>query len=357
MDFRIGIATSSDSWRLAQRAEELGFTHAWFFDTQMITGDCFVAMAGAALKTSRIRLGTGVLVPSNRIAAVTANALATLNGMAPGRIDFGIGTGFSAHRAMGLGAVKLADMEEYIRVVYALLRGETVETPIEGKQHKIRFLNPEIGLINNRDPIPLHISAYGPRSQALTAKLGAGWKSFVSDVPGAMNAIESMQQSWLAARRVQSDLCATAWTCGCVLADGEPADSPRAVAQAGPRAAVLLHRAADFDMEGWQNTSPVPQEVAAEIAGYVEMARRYEPPDARYLTNHRGHFVFVKPEERKFVTAELIRRTTFTATEQALKQRVEALREGGWNQLVIAITPGEERALEDWARIKRAFDQ
>src|SRR5271169_1277189 len=110
-------------------------------------------------------------------------------------------------------------------------------------------------------------------------------------------------------------------------------------------------------MEGWQNTSPVSQEVAAEIAGYVEMARLYEPSDARYLTNHRGHFVFVKPEEQKFVTAELIRRTTFTATEQALKQRVEALREVGWNQLVIAITPGEERALDDWASIKRAFDQ
>src|SRR5208283_4073361 len=92
------FGASSDSWKLAQRAEELGFTHAWFFDTQMITGDCFVAMAAAALKTSRIRLGTGVLVPSNRIAAVTANAFATLNGIAPGRIDFGIGTGFSARR-------------------------------------------------------------------------------------------------------------------------------------------------------------------------------------------------------------------------------------------------------------------
>jgi len=171
-----------------------------------------------------------------------------------------------------------------------------------------------------------------------------------------MNAIEGMQQSWLDARRVQSDLYATAWTCGCVLAEGESADSPRAMAQAGPRAAVLLHRAADFDMEGWENTSPVPEEVAAEVAGYVEMARCYEPPDARYLTNHRGHFVFVKPEERKFVTAELIRRTTFTATEQALKQRVEALREAGWCQLVIAITPGEEQAIEDWARIKRAFE-
>src|SRR3954465_7472837 len=74
MDFGIGIATSHDSWKLAQRAEELGFTHAWFYDTQMITADCFVAMGAAAMKTNRIRLGTGVLVPSNRIAAVAANA-------------------------------------------------------------------------------------------------------------------------------------------------------------------------------------------------------------------------------------------------------------------------------------------
>src|ERR1700731_3468185 len=146
MDFGIGIATSSDSWKLGQRGEDLGFTPTKFFATQMITGACFVAMAAAALKPSRIRLGTGVLVPSNRIAAVTANAFATLTGLAPGRIDFGIGPGFSARRAMGLNAVRLADMEEYIRVVYGLLNNRTVETPIEGKQRKIRFLNPEIGL-------------------------------------------------------------------------------------------------------------------------------------------------------------------------------------------------------------------
>ena len=58
MEFGIGIATSSDSWRLAQRAEELGFTHAWFYDTQMITADPFVAMGAAATRTDRIRLGT-----------------------------------------------------------------------------------------------------------------------------------------------------------------------------------------------------------------------------------------------------------------------------------------------------------
>src|SRR6201996_9451320 len=156
MDFGIGIATSHDSWKLAQRAEELGFTHAWFFDTQMITADCFVAMGAAALKTSRIHLGTGVLVPSNRIAPVTANAFATLNGMAPGRIDFGVGTGFSARRAMGLGAMKLAEMEEYIRVVYALLNGEMTEAEVDpGVCKKLKFLNPELGLINIKDPVRL----------------------------------------------------------------------------------------------------------------------------------------------------------------------------------------------------------
>lgn len=355
MEFGIGIATSSDSWKLAQRAEELGFTHAWFYDTQMITADCFVAMGAAAMKTSRIRLGTGVLVPSNRIAPVTANAFATLNGMAPGRLDFGVGTGFSARRAMGLNAMKLADMEEYIRVVYGLLNGETLETEVEGKRRKIRFLNPDAGLFNVTDPIKLHVSAYGPKSQKLVAKMGAAWKTFIQDVPGAIEGLESMRRDWAEAGQSASDLYSTAWVCGCVLENGEPADSPRAMRQAGPRAAVLLHRAADLDMNGWKNTSPVPPSTQESIDGYIGLARTFEPSDARYLMNHRGHFVFVKPEEKQFVNAELIRRTTFTATEQELKQRIEALRDAGYSQFVIPITPGEERAIEDWARIKRAF--
>src|ERR1700676_3963435 len=158
MEFGIGIATSSESWKLAQRAEELGFTHAWFYDTQMITADCFVAMGAAALKTSRIPLGTGVLVPSNRLAAVTANAFATLNAMAPGRIDFGVGTGFSARRAMGLGAVKLAALEEYVRAVMALLREQTIWAEFEGQTRLIRLLNSDFGLINTRDPIGLYVA-------------------------------------------------------------------------------------------------------------------------------------------------------------------------------------------------------
>ena len=184
MEFGIALPTAADSWKLAKRAEELGFSHAWFYDTQMLSADCFVAMGAAAVNTKRIRLGTGVLVPSNRIAPVTANALASLNSLAPGRIDFGIGTGFTARRAMGFGAIKIKDMETYIHQVYGLLAGKTVDFEMEGQSRKIRFLNPELDLFNTRDPIALHLSAFGPRTRALTARLKAGWIDFVGSVDG-----------------------------------------------------------------------------------------------------------------------------------------------------------------------------
>ena len=56
MDFGIALATSAASWKVVQRAEELGFSNAWFYDTQMLSADCFVAMGAAAVKTNRIRL-------------------------------------------------------------------------------------------------------------------------------------------------------------------------------------------------------------------------------------------------------------------------------------------------------------
>lgn len=355
MEFAIAIATDADSWKLAARAEELGFAAAWFYDTQMLSADCFVAMGAAAVKTDRIRLGTGVLIPSNRIAPVTANALATLNKLAPGRVDFGVGTGFTGRRAMGLGAIKLAEMADYIWIVEGLIAGETLETEIEGRTRRIRFLNPDLGLINTEDPIALHVSAYGPRSRALAAKLGAGWLYFAGDTATAASHAGQMREAWTAAGRDPDDLQSTAFALGCVLADGEPFDSPRAMAQAGPRAAVILHRAADEADAGLLNSSGIPPAAADAVAGYVAHASKYEPADAKYLENHRGHLMFVKPEERKFVTAELIRDTSFTATEAELKNRIGDLRDAGYTQFAIQIVPGQEAAIEDWGRIAGAF--
>jgi 5,10-methylenetetrahydromethanopterin reductase len=355
MQFAIAIPTDADSWQVVRRAEELGFARAWFYDTPMLSADPFVAMAVAAIKTTKIRLGTGVLIPSNRIAPVTANAFASLNKLAPGRIDFGIGTGFTGRRAMGLSAVKLADMEEYIRVVMALLRGETAEAEIERKKRLIRLLNPELGLINTRDPIPLWIAASGPRARALTAKLGAGWIATAGDVEGAVAAMTDMKGRWQAAGRGVETLAGMVMTGGAILDEGEPADSPRAIAQAGPRAAMLLHRAADAALAGLPMMAPMPQSVAETVAGYVELARKFTPQGAHYLENHRGHLMFVKPEERRFVTAELIRRTTYTATETELKERFARLAEAGYSEIAVQIVPGQEHAIEDWGRIRRAF--
>jgi 5,10-methylenetetrahydromethanopterin reductase len=355
MDFGIALPTAADSWKLAQRAEELGFTHAWFYDTQMLSADCFVAMGAAAVTTRRIRLGTGVLVPSNRIAPVTANALATLNQLAPGRIDFGVGTGFTARRAMGFGAIKVKDMETYIAQVYGLLRRETVDFEMEGQKRKIRFLNPELPLFNTQDPIALHLSAFGPRTRALTAKLKAGWIDFVGKVENGIKEVEAMREAWRKAGHAMGDLQATAFALGCVLQDGEPADSERAMAQAGPRAAVMLHRAADEALAGLAPGVTMLSKTTPELQAYIDLARNFEPKDAPYLQNHRGHLMFVKPEEKRFVTAELIRATSFTASEAEIKQRIDALRSAGYTQFTIQLVPGQELALADWGRIRQAF--
>jgi 5,10-methylenetetrahydromethanopterin reductase len=355
MQFGIAIPTAADSWRLVRRAEELGFSHAWFFDTQMLNADPFVAMTAAAMQTTRIKLGTGVLIPSNRIAPVAATAFASLNQLAPGRIVCGISTGFTGRRTMGLGAVKLSDMEDYIRVIQALWRGETVEFTVEGKQRLIRYLNPELGLINIADPIPLCIAASGPRARALTAKLGAGWIDNVQDPDRGIATLEQMRSAWQAAGRPRDSLDAIAWIGGAVLDEGEPADSPRSVAIGGPRASMLLHRAADTALANYPAPLAMRPEYQEKADAYVAHARSFGPQGAHYLENHRGHLMFVRPDERPYITANMITGTTFTGTEREIKQRVGKLMDAGFSQVVVSIPPGQEPMIEDWGRIRRAF--
>src|SRR5262249_7671590 len=271
MDFGIALATAADSWKVTKEAEELGFTHAWFYDTQMLSADCFVAMGAAAVNTKRIRLGTGVLVPSNRIPPVAANALATLNQRAPRRTHSAAGAGLPARRALDVGAIKIKDTQTYIQPVYGLLRRETVEFEMEGQKKKIRFLNPELPLFNTREPIPLHLSAFGPRTQALTAKLKAGWIYFVGKVENGVKEVEAMREAWSKAGHAMGDLRATAFALGCVLKDGESADSERAMAQAGPRAAVMLHRAADEALAGLAPGVTMVSRTRPEMQGYIDL--------------------------------------------------------------------------------------
>jgi 5,10-methylenetetrahydromethanopterin reductase len=352
MDFGIAIPTWSDCWRLVKRAEDAGFGSAWFYDTQLLNADLFVAMGAAAVKTERIRLGTGVLIPSNRIAPVAAAALATLNALAPGRIDFGVGTGFTGRRTMGLAAITRADLEEYLRVVQCLLARETVEWNFEGLCRKIRFLNPEINLTNTTDPIRLHISAMGPKMRRLTADAGAGWINFLlSPQAAVLQDLYAMKEAWNTAGRPAADLSATAFATGAVLKPGEAFDSPRVKAQAGPGAAVALHNF--VEMEGIDTIS-LPPHIRQAVDRYREIYMNYTPADARYLTLHRGHLMFLRPEEEPLVTAELIRDTTYTAPADVLVERIRGLKAAGYTQFAVQVVPGHEDAIDEWASV---FDQ
>jgi len=352
MDLAISLPTKANSWEVAKRAEELGYTHAWFYDTELLNAEVFAAMAVAAVKTSKIKLCAGVLIPSNRIAPVAASGLATLNALAPGRIVFGASTGFTARRTLGLGPVSRARLKKYVLVVEALLRGETVDWDEEGGVHKIRFLNPEIEVFNIKDPIPTFISAFGPKARELTAELGAGWIGSATFPAQEKATLEHMQAAWKQNGRDPKTLYSALGTGGCVLDEGEQADSPRARAQAGPYAAIVFHNVIEKEQFGSvfnKGTAhfPFPEELDA----YRKVYQSYQPADARYLSNHRGHLMFLRPEETH-INAKVIRGFTLTGTRAEMVDRLRGIKEAGYNQIQFHTVPGQENdMLQRWAEV------
>ena len=58
--------------------------------------DLFVTMAGAAAVTTRLRLGTGVVLVAEHQPLRLAKAVASLDVLSGGRVDFGVGYGWNA---------------------------------------------------------------------------------------------------------------------------------------------------------------------------------------------------------------------------------------------------------------------
>jgi|TARA_B100002003_G_scaffold251424_1_gene294907 5,10-methylenetetrahydromethanopterin reductase len=348
MEFSVAVASQIDSWKVVKRAEELGFTSSWFYDTQLLNPDVFICMALAAANTNTIRLGTGVLIPSNRIEPVTANAFATLNKIAPGRIDFGVGTGFTGRRTMGLSAIHLEEMKTYIQRVQGLLLGETISWDFEDKERKIRFLNPDFGLINIEDPVPLHVSAMGPRARELTAELEAGWLNFSGDNEAALRDLDHMQSTWAGAAHNPDDLKSTLFFLGAVLSGDAEADASKLMVQAAPSTAVIFHNMLDSIQP---MPLALPQGMADVLEAYRAIHAEYSPADARYLDNHRGHLMFLKEEEKALLTPEMVKATTMSGTRDELLDRLGELGEAGYTQFAVQVVSGAEDALEDWSEI------
>ena len=173
MDFGVVTAKVDEIGYIAH-AENLGYTHCWVTDSQMIRSNCWAVLALAARATRTMRLGTGVNVPGLRLAPVAANGIATINRLAPGRCFIGLGTGHTAMRMLGQKPMRLGPFREYVRVVRALLDGQEVDYTLDGETHPIRFQMREHRFIDLEPRIPLYIAGFGPKAQALAGELGDG---------------------------------------------------------------------------------------------------------------------------------------------------------------------------------------
>jgi 5,10-methylenetetrahydromethanopterin reductase len=121
-----GIAHVAVAPRAAVRAEAAGWDGMVVVDSQNLSGDPFVALALAARETSTLRLGTGVTNPATRHPAAAAAAIASVHVASGGRATLGVGRGDSALAHLGVAPSSVDELERFVRLTRAYLRGEAV---------------------------------------------------------------------------------------------------------------------------------------------------------------------------------------------------------------------------------------
>ncbi|MET0503097.1 MAG: LLM class flavin-dependent oxidoreductase [Candidatus Binatia bacterium] len=154
----------------ARRAEDLGFEAIFFADSHMNNVDPYQAMAMCAVNTKHIRFGTAVTNMVYRDPTVTANSFATLNEISEGRAIIGLGTGDGPVYSLGRTATKLVDFEQGLRVIRDLLHDRGVEVP----KTRERGTGGRVTLKAGRHPVPIYISAEGPKTLAVAGRVCDG---------------------------------------------------------------------------------------------------------------------------------------------------------------------------------------
>ncbi len=201
-------------------ADQLGYRTAWCYDSPAVSPDVWMVLALAAARTHRIEIGPGVVIPSLRSPVVTAAAISTLCALAPGRVRLGVGSGFTGRVAMGQRPMRWSDVHEYLRVVRALLGGQTAQW--EGAA--VALLQPPRGAPPRPLDVPIVIGADGPRGLSVAEDLDAGVFSASPAFLGSASLPRRTLLMW-----------------GTVLGPGEDIRSPRVRAAVRPATAVLYH--------------------------------------------------------------------------------------------------------------------
>jgi probable F420-dependent oxidoreductase len=186
-----GLATVARVADYARRAEALGFHQVWVSDHFWIdisryggppgrqhTPECWTLLAALAARTERVRLGTLVLANDLRPPTLLAKMAATLDQVAGGRLDLGLGAGwnepeFSEHGlAFPRPGERVARLEEALGVLRTLLGGEV------GSYHG-RFYRaedaPVVPAPVHRPRPPLWVGGRGDRMLGVVARAADGW--------------------------------------------------------------------------------------------------------------------------------------------------------------------------------------
>lgn len=329
MDIGVCIASHVGDIRYIERAEQLGYSHAWLADSQMIWSDCYAALALAAAATSKIRIGTGVAVTGTRPAAVTAASIGTINALAPGRTFLGVGTGNTAMRMMNRSPQRIAAFEQYLQTLRPLIRGEE---GLLADGTPIRHLMPDRGFVNFADPIPLYVSGFGPRSLGLAGRYGDGAVLAMPPAPAVLDHLWRAIEAGTGGAGLDRDAYyTTALTTISVLDPGETLDSPRIRAECGAYAVATLH----YAYEQWRQFGKEPPRFVADVWDDYCAVVEATPQDRLHQRIHAGHNCWVLPEEERFVTAELIGTSCIVGTADQIVERLRGFEAAGLNQVMV----------------------
>jgi len=168
--------------RAAQLADDLGYDSFWLPEAWGY--EVFSLLTEVAVKTKRIRLGTGIVNVYSRSPGLLAMHAATLDEISEGRFMLGIGT--SGKRVIeGFHGVPydkpVARTREIIEICRQVWRRERIQHeglyPIPLPPGRGTGLGKPLKLINHplRADIPIWVAALGDKNLEMTAELAHGW--------------------------------------------------------------------------------------------------------------------------------------------------------------------------------------
>jgi probable F420-dependent oxidoreductase len=202
--------------------------------------DSAVALAFVAAHTTKVKLGTGIIILPQRNPVVLAKELASVDVLSNGRLIFGIGIGYLKPEFDAIGAPfdhKGPRSEEFLAAMIALWN-------MEKPEYRGRFVS--FGGINAMPrPVqrPHPAVVFGGHTKAAyerSARLAQGWFGFALDVDGAKACIEGVKAACTKAGRKFEDLEISVCPRGRV-----DRDAAKRFAEAGVQRLILLHREAD----------------------------------------------------------------------------------------------------------------